>query len=91
MARASKAPVAVIAFAGAVTMIPGSSLYRALAGAVQLARQAEGADPGTVAVTLGHGFLGGVVVSALALGLVLGARAVLALAGERDHHRHVVV
>jgi uncharacterized membrane protein YjjB (DUF3815 family) len=84
MARASKAPVAVIAFAGAVTMIPGSSLYRALAGAVQLARQAEEADPGTVALTLGQGFLGGLVVSALALGLVLGARAVQGLAGERD-------
>ena len=33
MARSSKTPVAVIAFAGAVTMIPGLSLYRALGGA----------------------------------------------------------
>jgi uncharacterized membrane protein YjjP (DUF1212 family) len=84
MARSTKAPVAVIAFAGAVTMIPGLSLYRALGGALQLARQGEGTDPGTVAATLGHTFQGCLVVSALALGLLLGARVVLALAGERD-------
>jgi uncharacterized membrane protein YjjP (DUF1212 family) len=83
MARSSKTPVAVIAFAGAVTMIPGLSLYRALAGALQLARQADRADPGTVAATLGNAFQGCLVVSALALGLILGARVVLALAGER--------
>jgi uncharacterized membrane protein YjjP (DUF1212 family) len=83
MARSSKAPVAVIAFAGAVTMIPGLSLYRALAGALQLARQGEGTDPATVAATLGNAFQGCLVVSALALGLILGARVVLALAGER--------
>jgi uncharacterized membrane protein YjjB (DUF3815 family) len=83
MARSSKTPVAVIAFAGAVTMIPGLSLYRALAGALQLARQAGSADPGTVAATLGNAFQGCLVVSALALGLILGARVVLALAGER--------
>jgi uncharacterized membrane protein YjjP (DUF1212 family) len=83
MARSSKTPVAVVAFAGAVTMIPGLSLYRALAGALQLARQAGGADPGTVAATLGNAFQGCLVVSALALGLILGARVVLALAGER--------
>jgi uncharacterized membrane protein YjjP (DUF1212 family) len=84
MARSSRAPVAVIAFAGAVTMIPGMSLYRALGGTLQLARQGDWADPGTVAATLGHAFQGCLVVSALVLGLILGARAVLALAGERD-------
>jgi uncharacterized membrane protein YjjP (DUF1212 family) len=84
MARWGKAPVAVIAFAGAVTMIPGLSLYRALAGALQLARQADSTDAGTVARTLGNAFQGCLVVSGLALGLVLGARAVLALAGGRD-------
>jgi uncharacterized membrane protein YjjB (DUF3815 family) len=83
MARSSKTPVAVLAFAGAVTMIPGLSLYRSLAGALQLARQPELADPGTVAGTLGNALQGGLVVSGLALGLVLGARAVLALAGLR--------
>src|SRR5262249_47603375 len=49
MARASKTPVAVIAFAGAVTMIPGLQLYRALSGARQLARLGEMTDPATVA------------------------------------------
>jgi len=81
MARSSKAPVAVIAFAGAVTMIPGLSLYRALGGALNLARQAEWTDPGTVARTLGNAFQGFLVVSGLVLGLILGARVVLALAG----------
>jgi hypothetical protein len=34
--------------------------------------------------TLGNAFQGWLVVSALALGLILGARVVRALAGERD-------
>ncbi len=84
MARSSKTPVAVLAFAGAVTMIPGLSLYRALAGAVRLARLPDMADPAMVAGTIGNALQGCVVVSGLVLGLVLGARAVLALVGERD-------
>jgi uncharacterized membrane protein YjjP (DUF1212 family) len=84
MASFSKTPVAVIAFAGAVTMIPGLSMYRALGGALQLARLAGDSDPETVARTLGHALQGCLVVGALALGLILGARAVLALAGSRD-------
>jgi uncharacterized membrane protein YjjP (DUF1212 family) len=83
MARSSRTPVAVLAFAGAVTMIPGLNLYRALAGALRLARSAATADPNTVAVTLGNLFQGGLVVSLLVLGLLLGARVVPALAGER--------
>ena len=65
-------------------MIPGLNLYRALAGALQLARLPESADPGTVAGTLGNASHGFLVVGALSLGLVLGARTVLALAGELD-------
>jgi uncharacterized membrane protein YjjP (DUF1212 family) len=84
MARSCEMPVAVIAFAGAVTMIPGLQIYRALAGALRLARQAEMADPGMVAQTLGNAVQGCVVVSGLALGLILGARAVQSLAGARD-------
>jgi uncharacterized membrane protein YjjB (DUF3815 family) len=83
MARSSKTPVAVIAFAGAVTMIPGLSLYRALAGALQLARQPEMTDPATVAGTLGNALQGCLVVSGLAVGLILGARAVQVLAAGR--------
>ena len=74
----------VISFAGAVTMLPGLSLYRALGGGLQLARQAGGADPASVASTLGSLMQGCVVVGALALGLITGAQTVLALVGERE-------
>ena len=84
MARSTKTPVAVLAFAGAVTMIPGLSLYRALGGALQLARQAQQAGPETVAATLGNACQGGLVVGGLALGLIVGTRVVLAVAGERN-------
>jgi hypothetical protein len=60
-------------------MIPGLSLYRALGGGLQLARQSDQADPGTVAATFGHTFQGCLVVSALVLGLLIGVRAVLGL------------
>jgi uncharacterized membrane protein YjjP (DUF1212 family) len=84
MARFSKTPVAVIAFAGAVTMIPGLSLYRALAGAVQLGRLPDIPDPGAAARTIGYAWQGCLVAGALALGLILGARVVQALPGRRD-------
>jgi uncharacterized membrane protein YjjP (DUF1212 family) len=84
IARSRKLPVAVIAFAGAVTMIPGLSLYRALVGALQLARLADTADPGRAAETLSNALQGSLVVSGLALGLILGARVVLALGSERN-------
>jgi uncharacterized membrane protein YjjB (DUF3815 family) len=84
IARSHRMPVAVIAFAGAVTMIPGLHLYRALGGAVRLARLGDMADSAMLAGTVGIGLQGCLVVGGLALGLLLGARAVLALAGERD-------
>ena len=84
IAWSHKLPVAVIAFAGAVTMIPGLSLYRALVGGVQLARQADAADPAKLAATLGNAMQGSVVVGALALGLILGTHAVLLLRRARD-------
>jgi uncharacterized membrane protein YjjP (DUF1212 family) len=79
MARSSRTPVAVISFAGAVTMVPGLHLYRALSGALQLARLGGLTDTGAVAGALGNALQGGLVVGGLALGLVLGARAVQAL------------
>jgi uncharacterized membrane protein YjjP (DUF1212 family) len=82
MTRSRKTPIAVVAFAGAVTMIPGLSLYRALGGALQLARQLDGANSELVAGTLGNGLQGGLVVVALALGVILGARAVGSIAGS---------
>ncbi len=83
MARVGKVPVAVIAFAGAVTMMPGLHIYRALGGAAGLARQADPMDPAAVAGLLGTAFQAFLVVSGLALGLLLGTRAVLALTGMR--------
>jgi uncharacterized membrane protein YjjP (DUF1212 family) len=82
MAYSHKTPVAVIAFAGAVTMIPGLNLYRALAGALYLART-NSAEPNTVAWIVANALHGGLVIGGLALGLILGARTALLLLGER--------
>jgi uncharacterized membrane protein YjjP (DUF1212 family) len=84
IARFYRVPVAVLAFAGAVTMIPGLQLYRALGGALQLARLGETSDAGAVTRTISDGLQGGLVVCGLALGLILGTRVVLALADEPD-------
>jgi uncharacterized membrane protein YjjP (DUF1212 family) len=84
MARSGRAPVAVIGFAGAVTMMPGVHMYRALGGALRLARQAEQAAPAMVAGALGNAFEACLVVSGLVVGLILGARAVFALPGGRE-------
>jgi uncharacterized membrane protein YjjP (DUF1212 family) len=84
MARSRKLPFAVIGFAGAVTMIPGLQIYRALAGALRVARQGGAADSGLVAAACGNAWQGCLVVSGLSLGLILGARAVLQMAGKRD-------
>jgi uncharacterized membrane protein YjjB (DUF3815 family) len=81
--RSRMMPVAVVAFAGAVTMIPGSHIYRAIGGALQLARQQDAVDAGLVTTTLGGALQAGLVVSALTLGLVLGTRVVFVLAGDR--------
>lgn len=78
LARASRTPVAVIGFAGAVTMMPGVDMYQALGGALRLARY-PGADDPAVAAKLGNGFQAFLLVSALTLGFLLGARAVRAL------------
>jgi uncharacterized membrane protein YjjP (DUF1212 family) len=82
IARWNKIPVAVIAFAGAVTMIPGLSAYRALGGALRLARLPQLADPDLVTTTLGYALEACLAVGALTLGLIVGARAVSAPAGD---------
>jgi uncharacterized membrane protein YjjB (DUF3815 family) len=81
MARTARTPVAVIAFAGAVTMMPGLHMYRALGGAVQMARQAG--PPDAAAAVIGNAAEAGLVVAGLALGLVCGSKAVSILSGER--------
>ena len=82
MARSGKTPVAVIAFAGAVTMMPGLQVYRALGGALRAGpagggRPGDMAGPSAMLASVPRG-------AALALGLVLGARVVLVLFGQRD-------
>jgi uncharacterized membrane protein YjjP (DUF1212 family) len=84
MARSNKTPFAVIAFAGAVTMMPGLHIYRAMAGILLLARLTNETDPAAMAVTLGNASQAGLVVCGLALGLIVGVRAVLAFDGEPE-------
>jgi uncharacterized membrane protein YjjB (DUF3815 family) len=84
MVRSSRIPIAVIAYAGAVAMIPGLSLYRSLAGALQLARQPYSADPSLVAATLGHALQASIVIAALVLGLILGSRTLEFLFGKNS-------
>ena len=81
LARSGKTPFAVIAFAGAVTMMPGLHIYRALGGALQLARQADETAPAAMAGALGNALQSCLVVGGLTLGLVLGARVVPAPSG----------
>ncbi|MFO0970209.1 MAG: threonine/serine exporter family protein [Gemmataceae bacterium] len=87
MARSGRTPIAVVAFAGAVTMIPGLNLYRALAGALRLARSPQLADPGVAVGALSNGLQACLVISALALGLIAGAKTVAALTGAPDSAR----
>jgi hypothetical protein len=65
-------------------MIPGLSLYRALAGALWLARLPDLTDASTVTATLSNALQAGLVIGGLALGLAVGASAVLALVGDQD-------
>jgi uncharacterized membrane protein YjjP (DUF1212 family) len=82
ISRSTKAPFAAIAFAGAVTMMPGLSIYRALGGAVQLARRPELKRDDILAATLGEGCEAFMVVGGLVLGLVVASRTVRLLAED---------
>jgi uncharacterized membrane protein YjjB (DUF3815 family) len=73
-ARSSRAPLAAIAFAGAVTMMPGLQIYRALNGTLKLARLKSAMDLSAVADTLGNASQACLVVGALAVGFIVGAR-----------------
>jgi uncharacterized membrane protein YjjP (DUF1212 family) len=74
--RKRMTPVAVIAFAGAVTMMPGVQMYRALAGTLKVSRLRGNADPELLAAAMGHAFQSAVVVLALALGLIIAEKAI---------------
>lgn len=85
MARCVRTPVAIVAFAGAVTMMPGTYMYQALGGLLRLARlDPAPAVTAEFSTNLARAF---VVVTGLVLGLVLGARGTMAVrlpASRRD-------
>ncbi|MEX2168205.1 MAG: threonine/serine exporter family protein [Pirellulales bacterium] len=83
IARSYKLPIAVISFAGAVTMMPGIQIYRALAGSLQLIRLQDKIELPAIARTLGDALQACLVVAALALGLIIAARVVPMLAGPQ--------
>jgi uncharacterized membrane protein YjjP (DUF1212 family) len=76
IARSQKVPFAVVAFAGAVTMMPGIQIYRTLGGVLRLARWKESAEQTMIASFLGNASQASLVVAALALGLIVAERAV---------------
>ena len=78
MVRSYKTPFAVIAFAGAVTMMPGLQIYRALGGSMKLARLQESVELSTITRASANAWQACFVVIALALGLIIASRAVLA-------------
>ena len=82
--RLYKIPFAVIAFAGAVTMMPGLQIYRAIGGSMKLARLKESAELSTIASASANLWQACFVVIALALGLIVASRAVLTLAPVDD-------
>jgi uncharacterized membrane protein YjjB (DUF3815 family) len=82
--RAYKVPFAVIAFAGAVTMMPGVQMYLALSGVLQLAQPDTEAKQAVVASTLGNAAQASLVIGALALGLVIADRMILSLGKPRN-------
>jgi uncharacterized membrane protein YjjB (DUF3815 family) len=74
IARSYRLPIAVVSFAGAVTMMPGIQIYRALGGTLQLAQLRSAAELPIIAETLGQALQACLVVGALGMGLILAAR-----------------
>jgi len=84
IARSYKIPFAVVAFAGAVTMMPGLQMYRTLTGFLQLATYRKETELPAVARTLGDLSQATLVVGALALGLIVAARTVQRLSATTN-------
>jgi uncharacterized membrane protein YjjB (DUF3815 family) len=82
IARTTRSPFAVVAFAGAVTMMPGVQIYRALGGALKLARLNEAVDAPPLGEVVGNGLQACVMAGALAVSVVVGARTFALLAGR---------
>jgi uncharacterized membrane protein YjjB (DUF3815 family) len=84
IARAKVAPVAVVAFAGAVTMMPGLQMFGALYGAVCVTRLQSQAELPAVTAVLANAVQAATVVAALGLGLIIATRTIHALARRPD-------
>jgi uncharacterized membrane protein YjjP (DUF1212 family) len=82
--RLYKIPFAVIAFAGAVTMMPGLQIYRAIGGSMKLARLKDSAELSMIAGASANAWQACFVVIALGLGLIVASKAVLARAPVDD-------
>ena len=66
-------PFSSVAFAAAVPMMPGSFIYRSIAGAVHLSASGPAADPAQATATLVSMLQAGLTVGAMAAGLAVGA------------------
>jgi uncharacterized membrane protein YjjP (DUF1212 family) len=82
LSRSVRVPAAIVAFAGAVTMMPGLAIFRALAGMLQLARSRGTSNLDVLAATCTNASQATITVGALALGVILGARAIPLLKGS---------
>jgi uncharacterized membrane protein YjjB (DUF3815 family) len=67
-------PLAALAFAGAVTMMPGAFIYESIAGAVQMSTAGRDVDPALAAITLALSVKAAFVIGAMVIGLLAGAR-----------------
>jgi uncharacterized membrane protein YjjP (DUF1212 family) len=85
IARSQKVPFAVVAFAGAVTMMPSIQIYRTLGGTLRLARWKDSAELPTISSFLGNASQACLVAAALALGLIVAERAVTMFAKEKTY------
>lgn len=66
-------PFAAVAFAGAVPMMPGVLMFRAIGGAMDISFAGTDASLGLVSSTLANMFKAGFVVGAMGMGLLAGA------------------
>ena len=84
MAQRKNTPVAIMGFAGAVTMMPGTQIYRALAGLIDIARAPNSIEIPRMKDTLGYALQSLIVVAALALGFIIAMRTVWMFSGKKS-------
>ena len=69
-----RVPFAAVAFAGAVPMMPGVLMFRAIGGAMEISLAGTHASPALVSSTFANIFTAAFVVGAMGVGLLMGAR-----------------